>query len=60
MYKLEKMSATYFCCPPGQFGVLPLATSAKSYGAFCLPDGESVAASRLAVKASDAKTTVTA
>jgi hypothetical protein len=55
MYMLPSRG-TYFCCPAGEFGVLPL----EAYGGFCMPEGSAVAASRIATKATDAKTTVLA
>jgi hypothetical protein len=48
MYRLT--SSTYFCCEPGQYGVLPN----KGYSGICLPLDQAVASSMIATTASQA------
>lgn len=54
MYVQNAILGYYFCCPPNQFGVLPL----QNQGGFCQDSGTPVEASRIASKAKDQKTIV--
>lgn len=52
MYVLRQASKSYFCCPVGQFGVLPI----SGYGGFCQENGTPVDPTRVATRAKDQKT----
>lgn len=47
MYELELSSQTFFCCEPGQYGVLPV----SGYTGICEPNDQPVASSLIATAA---------